>query len=493
MRVLLIQPPVILNKNEIPQSGHPLGLAYIAAFLRKHGHTVEIFDSVIQEPYGHPLGERFHFGVGWDVISSKISSYNPDIVGISSMFTSQAECMHQVARLVKVVDPNLVTAVGGAHPSALPGETLRDENVDYVVIGEGENTMLKLVESLSNQLLPEEIDGIGFRKNGQIVINAKASFIENLDELPFPAWDMLQMKEYSKLRAGHGPFIMRTPFFSVITSRGCPGKCIFCSIHSIYGYRWRTRSVKNIVDEIDILKRVYGINQIDFEDDNLLLNRRRVEALCDEILERKLDISWSTPNGVAINHIDHSLLIKMKRAGCFSLSFGIESGNEHIRNNVILKPISVKHAQKVVKWCKELNIWTHGFFIFGLPGENKKTFRETINFAKWLDLDTSSFFIAAPYPGTELLTLCEERGYLGKDFDRSKLRIADASIKTESFSPEDLIVWRKRGYREFQRYFLKRELLHFNMVRRLLKIRSLDEVKLFYRLGIRFLKLWRTQ
>lgn len=492
MRVLLIQPPVILNKNEIPQFGHPLGLAYIAAFLRKNGHTVEIFDSVIQKPYGHPTGDKIHLGAGWDIISNKISSYNPDVVGISSMFTSQAECMHQVARLVKVLDPHLVTIVGGAHPSALPKETLEDKNVDFVVIGEGENTMLKLVESLSNQMPLEKIDGIGFKKNGQIVINAKAGFIENLDEIPFPAWDLLQMEEYAKLRAGHGPFILRTPFFSVITSRGCPGKCIFCSIHSIYGYEWRTRSVENIVDEIETLNSVYGINQIDFEDDNLLLNKGRVEALCDEIIDRKLDIRWSTPNGVAINHIDHNLLMKMKAAGCFSLSFGIESGNEHVRNNIILKPISIKHAQKVVKWCKELNIWTHGFFIFGLPGEDEKTFRETINFAKWLDLDTSSFFIAVPYPGTELLTLCETKGYLGKEFDHNKLRVADASIQTESFSPEDLLVWRKRGYHELQRYFLKRELMRFNMVRRLLKIRSLDEVKLFYRLGIRFLELLRT-
>ena len=394
--------------------------------------------------------------------------------------------------MVKGVDTSIVTITGGAHPSALPAETLKDENVDFVIIGEGEDTVLKLVESLSNQLPFEEIDGTAFRKDGQIVINPEVGFIRNLDELPFPAWDLLQMKEYAKLRVGHGPFILRTPFFSVITSRGCPGKCIFCSIHSIYGYQWRARSAKNVVDEIDILKKVYGINQVDFEDDNLLLDKKRMEALCDEILERKLDISWGTPNGVAINHIDHNLLIKMKRAGCFSLSFGIESGNEHIRNNIIRKPISVKHAQEVVKWCKELNIWTHGFFIFGFPGENEKTFRETINFAKWLDLDSSSFFIATPYPGTELLTLCEEKGYLGKDFDLNKLRVADASIRTESFSPEDLLVWRKRGYQEFNRYFLKRELLHFNMVRRLLKIRSQDEVKLFYRLGIRFLRLWST-
>jgi len=489
MRVLLVQPPMILNKNEIPKFSPPLGLAYIASVLRKHGHTVNIIDSVIQEPHGYNLGENIHLGADWDTITGQISSYNPDIVGISSMFTSQAECMHHVARLVKGVDTNLVTIVRGTHPSALPKETLKDKNIDFVVIGEGENTMLKLVEGLSNKLPLEEIEGIGYRQNGQIVINAKAGFIENLDELPFPAWDLLQMKEYAKLVVGHGPFILQTPFFSVITSRGCPGRCIFCSIHSVYGYQWRARSAKNVVDELETLKKVYGINQVDFEDDNLLLNRKRVEALCDEIVKRKLEISWGTPNGIAINHVDYNLLNKMKGAGCFCLSFGIESGNEHIRNKVIRKPISVKHARKVISWCKELNIWAHGLFILGLPGENEKTFRETINFAKWLDLDSSSFFIATPFPGTELLALCEEKGYLEEDFDLNKLRITDASIRTESFSTEDLIVWRKRGYQEFKRYFFKRELLHLNMVRRLLRIRSLNEAKLFYRLWLRLLKL----
>lgn len=489
MKLLLIQPPMVLNKNEIPQVSPPLGLAYIASVLRNHGHEVKIYDAVIQEPHGHHLGEYIHIGADWAVISREIASYNPNIVGISSMFTSQAECMHRITKLVKDIDTNTVIVAGGAHPSVLPEEILSDENVDFIVVGEGEYTMLKIAENLANHLPIEDIDGIAFKKDGQIVINKKADIISNLDKIPFPAWDLLQMKEYAKLRVGHGPFIARTPFFSVITSRGCPGKCIFCSIHGICGYQWRARNAKNVVDEIEILKKDYGINQIDFEDDNLMLNRKRIEEIVDEILERNLDISWGTPNGVAINHIDTKLLGKMKRSGCFYLSFGIESGNEQIRNKIIKKPISVKHAREVIKTCKALNIWTHGFFIFGIPGENEKTFRETIDFAKGLNLDSSSFFIATPYPGTELLALCEEKGYLGQDFDLHKLRVADAIISTESFSPQDLIAWRRRGYQEFGRFFLKRELLHFNIVKRLFKIRSWNDIKLYYRLGIRFLKL----
>lgn len=491
MRVLLVQPPIVLNKNEIPQFSPPLGLAYIASVLREQGYTIEIFDSVILEPHEHEEDEHFHLGANWSTIKDKISNYSPDIVGISSMFTCQAECMHRVARLVKDVDANIVTVVGGVHPSALPEETLKDENVDFVIIGEGEETMLNLVERLRNKLPTEEIDGIGFRKNRQIFIKPKASFVHNLDELPLPAWDLLQIKEYAKLRVGHGPFVKKTPFFSVVTSRGCPGKCIFCAVHSIFGYQWRARSPQKVVDEIEILKRDYGINEIHFEDDNLLLSNKRMEAICDEIIERRLDISWTTPNGVNINYLDRNILSKMKRSGCFSLCFGIESGNEYVRSNIIKKPIPVKQARKVIGWCRDLNIWTNGFFILGIPGENKETFRETIDFAKQLDLDSASFFIATPYPGTELLRFCKERKYLEDNFNVNKLRVTDASIRTESFSPEDLIVWRKKAYREFNIHFLKREFLHANMIKRLFKIRSVDDIRLFYRLGVRFFKLLR--
>jgi len=223
-----------------------------------------------------------------------------------------------------------------------------------------------------------------------------------------------------------------------------------------------------------------------------LLNKKRVAAICDEIVRRRLDISWATPNGVNINQLDRNLLAKMKRSGCFALSFGIESGNAAIRNGVIGKPISVKRAREAIGWCQELNIWTNGFFILGIPGESEATFRETIDFPKRLNLDSASFFIAAPFPGTELLQLCQEKSYLSEEFDPDKLRVIQGTIETESFSPESLMLWRKKAYREFGRYFLKRELLRFNMLKRVLRLRSWNDIRLFYRLGIRlFLRVFR--
>jgi len=483
---------MLLHKNEIPQFSPPLGLAYIGSVLREQGDSVEILDAIILAPHGHDEGDHLRLGLDWATIRDKIASYRPDIVGISSMFTAQAQCMHRVARVAKSVDANIVTIAGGIHPSALPAETLKDENVDFVVMGEGERTVLNLVKNLSDRHPLAEIDGIGYRKGEKTVLKPKAAFIDNPDELPFPAWDLLAMKEYARLTVGHGPFVLKTPLFSVITSRGCPGKCIFCAVHSVFGHRWRARSPGNVVAEIEVLRRHYGINQIDFEDDALLLNKKRVAAICDEIVRRKLDISWATPNGVNINQLDRNLLAKMKRSGCFALSFGIESGNAAIRNGVIGKPISVKHAREVIGWCQELNIWTNGFFILGIPGESEATFRETIDFPKRLNLDSASFFIAAPFPGTELLQLCQEKSYLSKEFAPDKLRVIQGTIETESFSPESLMLWRKKAYREFGRYFLKRELLRFNMLKRVFRLRSWNDIRLFYRLGIRlFLRVFK--
>ena len=184
---------MLLHKNEIPQFSPPLGLAYIGSVLREQGDSVEILDAIILAPHGHDEGDHLRLGLDWATIRDKIASYRPDIVGISSMFTAQAQCMHRVARLAKSVDANIVTIAGGIHPSALPAETLKDENVDFVVMGEGERTVLNLVKNLSDRHLLAEIDGIGYRRGEKTVLKPKAAFIDNLDELPFPARHLLNL------------------------------------------------------------------------------------------------------------------------------------------------------------------------------------------------------------------------------------------------------------------------------------------------------------
>lgn len=482
MRVLLMQPPIVIHKTDLPEISQPLGLAYIAAFLKKHGYEVSILDPIILDPKGRKEGNWIHIGLDWDNIADKVSTYKPGMVGISSMYTSQKEAAHRLLNVVKDIDRNIVTVVGGAHPSAVPQEVLADRNVDYVVVGEGELTMLQILQHLENHLSLGEIEGIGYRRNDEFVIKHRLNLIEDLDSLPFPAWDLLEMDRYARHKVRH-PGNKSVPYFGVCTSRGCPMNCLFCSVRTIWGRHWRARSAKNVVDEIETLRKNYGIEMIEFVDDSLLVNKKRMDEICDEILRRKLNISWM--GSVNIDHVQRDLLRKMRKSGCISIDFGIESGNQEIRDKIIRKPISVEHAKEVMKWCRDLNIWTNAFFIVGIPGENEKTFLETINFSKELNSDSASFFVSRLIPGTDLWRLCEEGGYIEKGVDSldEKAKATLHMIRTEAFTPEDLQKWRVRGYRAYAWHVLKREVCRLNLIRRLVKIRSLSDVNFLFKIG----------
>jgi len=205
------------------------------------------------------------------------------------------------------------------------------------------------------------------------------------------------------------------------------------------------------------------------------------------MITRGLKISWATPNGVNINYLERKLLEKMKLSGCFCLCFGIESGSEYIRSKVIRKPISVKRAKEVVLWCRQLNIWTSGCYIIGLPGENPQTFQQTIDFAKELDMDSVSFFVSRLVPGSELWEISRERGYVESNPD-IKAKTTIHLIHTETFNPQELEKWAKRAYRSFAWHVLKRELFRCNLVRRLIQVRSINDLKLFYRILSRFVR-----
>jgi len=461
MKILLIRP----RFRDFIYDDPPLGLAYLASVLRNTGNDVRICDLVVEtcNPIVH------------------IENFEPDIVGITCPFSSQATSVHEVAKVVKLTSPHTKVVVGGAQPSAMPQEVLKDKNIDIVVIGEGEQTIVELIKAIERGEQLDTIEGIAFRKDTGIKTTKTRSPIKDLDSIPFPSWDLLPMKNYLKSKGGHSALVKRTPYFSMITSRGCPMRCIFCSIHTVWGHHWRSRSAENVVKEIEILVHRYGIREIHFEDDNIAIDKKRMYDICDEIIERDIDITWTTPNGIAIWTLDKSLLKKMAKSGCFALCFGIESGSQWIRNKVIGKPISLSYTKKVVHWCKELGIWAHGFFVLGLPSETKETFRKTINVAKELDLDSASFFIAVPYPGTALLELCREKGYIQKS-DWKSFRIDEANIETETFTPEDVKKWRHTAYKEFYFHRVRQEFSPFHLMRRLVTIQSWDDIAFYVHL-----------
>ena len=488
LKVLLIYPPSSLASYERPIVVPPLGLAYIGAVLEKAGHKVEILDTIALN-WRTPIkiGNRVHLGQKWGDISDEIKRSKPDAVGISCPFSCQSDNAHKVAELVKEYDADVPVIMGGAHPSTLPKRVLQDQNVDYVVIGEGELTMLNLLKTLSTGAF-NEIDGFAYREEGKTVINPKKRFINDIDSLPFPARHLLPMNEYFNAEAPHGPELMRKPFTSMITSRGCPFNCVFCSIHSIWGHKWRARNADNVVLEIEHLIDVYQIREIHFEDDNLTLDKRRMEKICDLILDRGLDVRWFTPNGVAIWTLDKNLLEKMKKSGCYKLCFGIESGCPQTLQ-FIKKPINLTHARQVIHWANDVGIWTHGFFVIGFPYETKEAIYETLRFAVESDLDFASFFIATPLPGTRLLEIVKKEGLIENALNWADLDVFNATLNTKFFTVEEINSLQRNLYVSFLRKRILNGLQPRKFALRLRKVRSTEDILFLSRLLTRFLQI----
>jgi len=491
MKILLMQPPMTLKKSEIFGITPPLGLAYLASIAEQNDHNVKILDTLI-EGYNNRSNENGYFRIGlrFDTIRQEVERFKPDLVGISCPFSLMDKEMRLLAAIIKNSDSDIPVVVGGAHPSSLPEYVIQDPNIDFVVVGEGEKTFLELIKKISEGKDYTNLKGILLKINGKIIKNPKRGFIKNLDTLPFPAWHLLPIEKYIQAGQVHGSQ-KRKRFMSMITSRGCPGRCVFCSIHSVWGYKWRARTPENIIKEIEKLFHKYKIREIHFEDDNLTLSKSRMTRICDLLVERDLDISWTTPNGVAIQTLDLNLLKKMKQSGCYQLSFGIESGDPYVLKNIIHKPLRLEKVNEVVKQSKNLGIWAHGYFVIGFPQESLDNIWRTITFAKKSDLDSASFFIATPYPGTELYSQERSVGLLKNSFDFQKLRTMDTMMDTTQFKAMNMIEIQKIAYFEFMKHRLRKEIFEGYILVRLAKIKSFDDIAFFLRKLRRLIRIFR--
>jgi magnesium-protoporphyrin IX monomethyl ester (oxidative) cyclase len=426
MKILLIKPPYNIEYKTFPSL--PLGLCYIAAVLEENDYGVEIIDCVIEGYKNIEYVDEgiFRVGLSWNDLKKKIKKSNPDIVGISCSFTIQSSNALKVAEITKQVNSDIKVVVGGIHPSALPKEVLKNKNVDYVIIGEGEYSFLELIQRLEKGKSLSQIDGFGYKSGKYIKINPKTKFIKNIDELPFPARHLLPVKKYFKV-GGRAFHIKSKKSLSIITSRGCPFDCKFCSIHCLWGYKWRPHSAERVINEIKHLIDTYGVEEIAFDDDNMILDRKRFIKICKGITP--FGIKWCTPNGIKADALDFELLKIMKKSGCYSLNLAIEHSDSYILNRVMNKKLNLKRVRKAVNYCKRLGIHTVGYFVIGMPGETRETINKTIEFVKNLQLDDIIVTIATPYPGSKLYEECLEKRYV-ENLDFSRLFDDRAVIST---------------------------------------------------------------
>ncbi len=447
-KVMLISPSYTLHKNDVRRCLPPIGLTYLAAALEKEGYQVNILDSAT-EGYHHltPEGDRFvTYGLGDEELAKRIGAFNPDVVGVSCIFSTQWENAKKALELAKETKSKVITVVGGSHPTYTLEQTLKNQNVDYAISGEGEIPFLQLLNALKHKEEPSKIGGVSYRKNDQNHLNSDGQFM-SVEDLPFPAYHLLDMERYFSINLPQNPYPLGKRVAQVITSRGCSAKCVFCTTTNFWGNRYRGRSAEKVIEEIKWLKERYQIDEIQYTDDNLTLNKRRAMTILDGI--KDLDLHWCLPQGVAVWALDEELMEKMKESGCYQLTFAIESGNEHVLKDLIKKPLRLKKVKPLVQKAKELEIKLHGFFICGIPGETLEQMQQTYDFAKDCGFESASFFAATPLVGSELLDICHKGGYLRPGMTPNDQLYKVGNISTPEFKAEEVEQLVEKFNREF--------------------------------------------
>jgi radical SAM superfamily enzyme YgiQ (UPF0313 family) len=433
MKVLLLFPPITVNTKSVKKCTLPTGLAYIASTLEKNNHEVYAIDMALE---GYETERKYNnqitFGLSDEEIKDKIKKINPEMVGISSIFSSQFHNTVHVSRLVKeVLDVPVV--IGGVHPTFESENILRDNySIDAVVSGEGEFTML----DLANKGSFEDINGLIYKKESNIIRNNDRGLVKNLDEIPSPAFHLFDMEKYIQINKPFNHFPKKDRVLSITTSRGCYGRCTFCSSAKFWGNRLRYRTADSVIKEMEELKEKYNVQELQIYDDNLTGWPIRAKDLFRRM--KKLDLVWCAPNGVRIDTIDDEMLGLMKESGCYRLTYAVESGDEHILHDIIKKPYDLNKVKPIIEKTKKAGIGVHTYWIIGFPEETKEQMFKTYNFAKSLKTESASFCLATPMVGTELFKLCKEKNVLEEGFDVQNTNYRHTSIKNPNISKKEL-------------------------------------------------------
>lgn len=428
MRILLIRPsdkgnintrlPSSLNKRQ--GSLPPLGISYVASVLENAGHAVNILDVAALNLSAADIREH-------------IQAFQPDCVGITAM-TSTLFGALESARIAKEL--GAITVLGGPQLSVYPKETLSYPYVDYGINGEGEKVFLSLVTALEKKTSPNNIKGLIYKYDGDIFVNEPA-LIEDVDELPFPAYHLLPMPKYNSI-------ISLYPVSTMISSRGCPYQCHFC-FKQPADKKIRFRSPKNVVDEMEYLIKKYNVKEVMFYDDVLTSKRDHVAGICEEILSRSLCIKWESP--ARIDNVDKDLLRLMNRSGCLRLRYGVESGDENILK-LMNKRISLDKVKEVFRWTRQSQIETFAYFMIGYAHETEETVKKTIDFAIEIDPDLAMFTAVTPCPATPLYELARKEGIITIDYWR-EFTLGHIQGERIPYFLDDAEEWVERAYKRF--------------------------------------------
>lgn len=421
VKVLFINPPC---RESLPPSSIPLGLAYVASVLREAGHDVKIIDADALK-------------LSKEEVEEIIKREEFDLIAAGAMVPGY-KYIKWLAEVVKKQHPKKTFLVGGALATSAPKIVMDKTKADAVVLGEAENTFCEVAEAIRKGNGFEGIDGLWFKKNGKVVKNKQRELIKNLDELPFPAWDLFPMEKYLSVPNFNNKPNLKT--INMSTSRGCPFNCTFC--YNVFGARTnRVRSIGNIIAEIKELQKKYNIKGIMISDNLFVSNKQYVSDFCDELKKEKIKIIWGTSGRV--NTVNLEILKKMKEAGCVGLLYGFESGSQKMLN-AMNKQVTVEQMKKAVEITKEAGIEIWPAFMVGIPGETKETIKETVDFIKEMDIFVSGIFIANPFPGSQLFDYAMEKGLI-KDVEKfieESGECFDLHVNCSGMPDKELLKWR---------------------------------------------------
>ncbi|MFQ5786343.1 MAG: B12-binding domain-containing radical SAM protein [Thermodesulfobacteriota bacterium] len=446
MNILLIHPNLSVN-DTTDNPRFPLGLGYIAAVLQGAGHRITVVDLNAKAESECDLEEIIKAG-------------QFGMVGLRAMIT-QFQQVKQLASFIRSVSPTKII-LGGGLASSVPEMVLKETEVDIAVVGEGEKTVVEVADRMENMQSMVGVKGIVFRNNGNIMKALPQNYIDDISSIPFPAWNLFSMESYFNNKT----FGIPKRMISIISSRGCPYNCRFC-FHGNFGYKYRFRSAENLFEEIKILKESYDIEGVYFEDDTFFLNKKRILSFCEMLQRHKPNIVWSCSGRV--NLIEKDILLRMKAAGCTSISYGIESGSQEMLNR-IAKGITVDQARKAIKMTWDCGMIPHGFMMIGYPGETLASVQQSIEFCKDVGI-IAEFTFATPIPGTKLYNDALE---LKRINSLNKLVIEwghwfeDVLVNMTDFSDNQLIEMKKKAEKEVFNHFLQKK------VRYLLKMLRLE-------------------
>jgi anaerobic magnesium-protoporphyrin IX monomethyl ester cyclase len=434
--ITLVNPPY---PKGAPQSLFlPLGLGYLAAVLEEKQYEVNVLDLQITNPTPQQL-------------ETQLSKIKPDIVGVTTSTLTYWPAV-EVVKTAKKVLPNSLTVMGGPHVTALPEQTLNEApEVDVIVRGEGERTILELAALSSNANFENlgKVDGITFRKNGKIHHTNDRAFIENLDELPHPAYKFFPLEKYKMTGKNYLP---------IITSRGCPFQCTFCLASSMCGTRFRTRSPKKVLDELEWLRDTYGADVFAFYDDTFTINKQRANDICDEMKTRNFNLPWDCRTRV--DQINKEILTKLRNANCQLIHFGVESGSQKMLD-AMKKGTTVEKNAWAIKLAKEVGISVAISVVVGYPGETVEMLKQTFDFVKKTKPDFVYVCQAIPYPGTELVDILKNLNWeVSTDWNRFDEQ--SPVFKNPLLSTEKVDQMRGTFYDNFlsPTYFVQKTLKH---------------------------------